>query len=209
MKTAKDPRHQKRRKAVKALFAESFTQQKALPEEVKKILAEVDEIDKKIENSAPAWPVKKLNKIDLAILRLAVYELEKTKTPPKVVIDEAVELAKEYGSDNSPSFVNGVLGTIYKKANKMTKTKNRTRSEDAKDTAELIKKLLADHIGVEPEDINNSDSFAQDLHMSSSDLSDFLGILEERGIDTSTFDLPALETVNNLIESISSIEPIE
>ena len=123
MKTAKDPRHQKRRKAVKALFAESFTQQKALPEEVKKILAGVDEIDKKIQNSAPVWPVEKLNKIDLAILRLAVYELEKTKTPPKVIIDEAVELAKEYGSDNSPSFVNGVLGTIYKEDEQNDKSK--------------------------------------------------------------------------------------
>jgi N utilization substance protein B len=45
-------------------------------------------------------------------LRLAVYELENKKTPPKVVIDEAVELAKEFGGENSPPFVNGVLGTI-------------------------------------------------------------------------------------------------
>jgi N utilization substance protein B len=114
MKTGKDPRHIKRRKTVKALFAESFTHQPGLPNEAKKILASVNKIDKKIQKSAPAWPIEKLNKIDLAILRLAVYELEKTKTPPKVVIDEAVELAKEYGSDASPSFVNGVLGTIYK-----------------------------------------------------------------------------------------------
>ena len=91
----------------------------------------------------------------------------------------------------------------------MTKAKNRPKSEDTQDTAKLIKKLLAEHIGVEPADINNSDSFAQDLHMSSTDLSDFFGILEERGIDTSTFDLPALETLNDLIESISSTEPIE
>ena len=62
------------------------------------------------------WPVDKLNKIDLAILRLAIYELENLEVPPKVVIDEAVELAKEFGSENSPSFVNGVLGTIYKEA---------------------------------------------------------------------------------------------
>jgi len=62
------------------------------------------------------WPVDKLNKIDLAILRLAIYELERKKTPPKVIIDEAVELAKEFGGENSPSFINGVLGTIYKEA---------------------------------------------------------------------------------------------
>ena len=50
------------------------------------------------------------------MLRLAIFELENTKTPPKVIIDEAVEIAKEFGSESSPSFVNGVLGTIYKDA---------------------------------------------------------------------------------------------
>ena len=73
------------------------------------------EIDNKIKSSATAWPIDKLNKIDLAILRLAIYEIDQENTPPKVIIDEAVELAKEFGSENSPSFVNGVLGTIYKK----------------------------------------------------------------------------------------------
>lgn len=114
MKTSKDPRHVKRQEAVKLLFAESFTHQDNLNETVNKVLSNKDEIDEKIEKAAPAWPIEKLNKIDLAILRLAIYELENEKTPPKVVIDEAVELAKEYGSEASPSFVNGVLGTIYK-----------------------------------------------------------------------------------------------
>ena len=67
-----------------------------------------------IQKAAPAWPIDKLNRIDLAILRLAVFELTRSDTPPKVVIDEAVELAKEFGSEASASFVNGVLGTIYK-----------------------------------------------------------------------------------------------
>ncbi len=114
MKTAKDPRHQKRRKTVKVLFAESFTHQDEIPKEAKEIMNNLDDIDKKIRKSAPQWPIEKLNKIDLAILRLSVYELENKSTPPKVVIDEAVELAKEFGSDASPSFINGVLGTIYK-----------------------------------------------------------------------------------------------
>ena len=114
MKTARDPRHLKRREAVKVLFAESFTKQEKLPPLVKKILSGKTKIDKKIYKAAPTWPVDKLNKVDLAILRLAIFELENEKTPPKVVIDEAVELAKEFGSENSPSFVNGVLGTIYK-----------------------------------------------------------------------------------------------
>jgi N utilization substance protein B len=115
MKTAHDPRHQKRRETVKLLFAESFTQQEGLNDVARKVVSKLSEIDSVIQASATEWPIDKLNKIDLAILRLAVYELQNTNTPPKVVIDEAVELAKEYGADSSPAFVNGVLGTIYKK----------------------------------------------------------------------------------------------
>lgn len=113
MKTSTDPRHLRRREAVKALFAETFTKQPGYPELAQKIIDQKVELDAKIEAAAPAWPIDKLNRIDLAILRLAVYELENDDAPPKVVIDEAVELAKEYGSEASPSFVNGVLGTIY------------------------------------------------------------------------------------------------
>ena len=113
MKTPTDPRHLRRKEAIKAIFASEFTKQPNLPELVRKILKKQRKIDKEIEKAAPAWPIDKLNKIDLAILRLAIYELEYEDTPPKVVIDEAVELAKEYGGESSPSFVNGVLGTIY------------------------------------------------------------------------------------------------
>jgi N utilization substance protein B len=114
MKTARDPRHRKRREIVKNLFALSFSKQKKTNETAAKILKQKTKIDKQIEKAAPTWPISKLNKIDLAILRLAVFELNQTETPPKVVIDEAVELAKEFGSENSGPFVNGVLGTIYK-----------------------------------------------------------------------------------------------
>jgi len=116
MKTATDPRHLRRREAVKVLFAETFAKQPRPPELVEKILKQKKKLDKLIEKAAPQWPVDKLNRIDLAILRLAVYELENEDTPPKVVIDEAVELAKEYGAESSSSFINGVLGTIYKEA---------------------------------------------------------------------------------------------
>jgi len=114
MKTSTDPRHLRRREAVKILFAETFTSQPNNPELVEKILKEKVEIDEMIKIAAPSWPVDKLNKIDLAVLRLAIYELKFEQTPPKVVIDEAVELAKEFGSESSSSFINGVLGTIYK-----------------------------------------------------------------------------------------------
>ncbi len=113
MKTATDPRHIKRREAIKVLFAQDFTRQPNLSEIVKGIISKKKSIDAKIQKAAPTWPIDHLNKIDLAILRLAVYELGKSEIPPKVVIDEAVELAKEYGAESSPSFINGVLGTIF------------------------------------------------------------------------------------------------
>lgn len=114
MITSTDPRHLKRREAIKILFAEDFTKQKFQTELVKKVFDEIKKIDKLIAKAAPERPIKDLSKIDLAILRLAIYELKFTDTPPKVVIDEAVELAKEYGSENSSSFINGVCGTILK-----------------------------------------------------------------------------------------------
>ncbi len=73
------------------------------------------DIDLQIQKAAPEWPLDKISKIDLAILRLALFELTVQKSePPKVIIDEAVELAKSYGNPASPSFINGVLGTIIK-----------------------------------------------------------------------------------------------
>jgi len=114
MKTAGDPRHIKRRDTIKVLFAETFAKQPNTSDLVQKIIKNTKKIDSLIKKAAPSWPIENLNKIDLSILRLAIYELENNDTPPKVVIDEAVELAKEYGSESSSSFINGVLGTIYK-----------------------------------------------------------------------------------------------
>jgi len=67
-----------------------------------------------IKKFASKYPLEKVSKVDLSILRLAVYELNfEKKTPPKVVIDEAIELAKELGGEKTFSFVNAVLGKIY------------------------------------------------------------------------------------------------
>lgn len=112
MKTALDPRHKKRQKIVESLFKYDFHRQ-PVNDYTKTILLKKDFIDKKITKAAPEFPIDKINKTDLAILRLAVFELliEK-KEPPKVIIDEAIELAKEYGGDSSPAFVNGALGNI-------------------------------------------------------------------------------------------------
>ncbi len=115
MKTAKDPRHLKRIKVMQELFTLEFNP-KAKPEidTTKQVIKNFSKINQMITKAAPAWPLGNINKIDLAILQLATFELIKeSKTiPPKVVVDEAVEIAKEYGSESSPSFVNGVLGKL-------------------------------------------------------------------------------------------------
>ena len=77
------------------------------------------EIDRKIKNLAPAWPIEQIPVIDRNILRLAIFEiLLDNKVPVKVAINEAVELAKAFGSDNSARFVNGVLGSVSALASK-------------------------------------------------------------------------------------------
>lgn len=76
-------------------------------------------LDKIVDESAPEWPVDQISLIDKTVLRIAIFELLNLKdVPPKVVINEAVELSKQFGGDNSSKFVNGVLGTIYKKFEK-------------------------------------------------------------------------------------------
>ena len=118
MKTSKDPRHQTRINLIQKLFSYSFQPSQSLVE-IESILQQLPQIDKLLQQAAPEWPLDKINKIDLAILRLATYEiLFEDDIPFKVSIDEAVELAKEFGSDSSPAFVNGVLGTIVKTQSK-------------------------------------------------------------------------------------------
>ena len=80
------------------------------------VLKEQADIDAKIQPIAPDWPIEQIARVDRSILRLGIYELlhQADVVPPKVVINEAVELAKAFGSDNSSKFVNGVLGTAYR-----------------------------------------------------------------------------------------------
>jgi len=111
MKTPLDPRHKKREALVKKLFSYGF-QPNQPAKTIQPIIKKLKKIDHLISQSAPEWPLEKLNRIDLAILRLAVYELLAGENPQKVIIDEAVELGKHFGSDSSSKFVNGVLGTI-------------------------------------------------------------------------------------------------
>lgn len=116
MKTKNDPRHQRRREIVQTLFAYCFQRDQALPKPADGIVQHLTQIDQEIAQAAPEWPIDRINKLDLTVLRLAIFELLIQKTePPRVIIDEAVELAKEFGSESSGAFVNGVLGNILKK----------------------------------------------------------------------------------------------
>ena len=132
MKTSKDPRHIGRVKVMQELFEWQFldseqrknardnhqVEEKPLSAVSQSVIDNLAKIDSLITEAAPAWPIEKINKIDLAVLRLAVYELSfAKKAPEKVIVDEAVELAKEYGSETSSGFINGVLGTLIEKNN--------------------------------------------------------------------------------------------
>lgn len=115
-----DPRHTRRLEIIQNLFAASFkSRRNNLPfpkdEKTKKILAGRKRIDSLIQKYASKFPADKIAKTDLAILRLSVYDLiSGEKIPPKVVINEAVDLSKELSSDKAYGFVNAILGNIYK-----------------------------------------------------------------------------------------------
>ena len=82
-------------------------------EKVQKIASKVEEIDALINEHTTRWKTSRMNKVDLTILRLAVYEMRWDEdVPTGVAIDEAVELAKNYSSEDGPSFVNGVLAKL-------------------------------------------------------------------------------------------------
>jgi len=81
----------------------------------------IDEINKIIEKAAPEWPLDQITIVDRNVLRIGLYELlygNKEEVPPKVAINEAIELAKTFGGESSGKFINGVLGTVYKEINK-------------------------------------------------------------------------------------------
>lgn len=84
-----------------------------IKEEINGIEENLEILDNKIEMNLKNWKIARLSKIDLAILRICTYELLfQQDIPNKVAINEAIELAKEYSSDNAPSFINGVLGNM-------------------------------------------------------------------------------------------------
>lgn len=139
MKIATDPRHLSRQIALQRLFAQDFNKENVNPnisefnpdeladiDEIEEYILEMvdsltkgvkenkEEIDVIIAKYAPQWPIEQMKLVDLQILRIAILEGFISKvTPPKVAIDEAIELAKEFGEEVNGKFVNGVLGAIY------------------------------------------------------------------------------------------------
>jgi len=111
-----DPRHSFRIKIIQQLFALSFlnTKDQIIDSKTKQVIKNITKINVLIKKYAPKYPLDRIAKVDLAILQLAVFELMfEKKQPAKVIIDEAIELAKELGSDKAYAFVNAVLGKIY------------------------------------------------------------------------------------------------
>ena len=88
------------------------------------VVGKLEKIDQIIERCAPEWPIDQITVVDRNILRMGIYELlysNKDEVPPKVAINEAIELAKTFGGESSGRFVNGVLGTIYKEMGEVEK----------------------------------------------------------------------------------------
>ncbi len=89
---------------------------KFVAELVHGVIEKITELDGELQPIAPGWPIDQIARIDRNVLRIGLYELlyHSDAVPPKVAINEAVELAKAFGSDNSSKFVNGVLGTAFR-----------------------------------------------------------------------------------------------
>ena len=100
---------------------------------IKGVISHRKELDNIIEKAAPMWPIDQIDMIDRNVLRLGLYELlyeNKEEVPPKVAINEAIELAKSFGGESSGKFINGVLGTVYREIEeKENGTGKTTRTE--------------------------------------------------------------------------------
>lgn len=184
MKTASDPRHQKRIKLMQSMYEANFRVKPA--SNIAYIWKTLPKIDPLIIKSAPEWPISQINPVDLAILRLACFELVIDKTTPlRVIIDEAVELAHEFGSDHSPSFINGVLGNLVKTMQKRN----------------AVIQYLANEWQKNPSDLT-SDLVLSDM---SSDET-LLSRLQEALDITIPVDFSEINTVGDLLEAVDPVE---
>jgi len=109
---------------------------------IKGVIDNFSKINKIIEEAAPEWPIEQITIIDRNVLRVGLYELllgNRDEVPPKVAINEAIELAKSFGGENSGKFINGVLGTVYREIGEPGKEEDGKKDKDKgaeKDLAE-------------------------------------------------------------------------
>lgn len=114
---------------------------------MKNVLRKTTDLDKIITKAAPDWPIDKISIVDRNILRVGLYELifsNHAEVPPKVAINEAIELSKTYGGDTSSKFVNGVLGAVYKEMGEPGKneTSKKKRPKDIPDSEAPLERLV-------------------------------------------------------------------
>ena len=125
-------------------FGEGLDEPEFIIALVRGALEHVDEIDRIIERAAPQWPLDQIAMVDRNVLRLGLYELmwgDREAVPPKVAINEAIELAKSFGGESSGRFINGVLGTVYKEMGEPGKDDAPPRKK--KEEAEEVKSETA------------------------------------------------------------------
>ena len=106
------------------------------------VMKHLPELDKIIEQAAPQWPLEQIAVVDRNVLRLGLYELlfgNREEVPPKVAINESIELAKSFGGDSSGKFVNGVLGTVYREIGEPGKDDAPKKKEENKEGEEIEK----------------------------------------------------------------------
>ena len=128
-----------------ARYAETVEDIQFIDRLVKGVVKSSSTLDKRLQPVAPEWPIGQIARIDRVILRMGLWELEhEPDVPPKVVINEAVELAKAFGGENSSKFVNGVLGTLFRETEQQQtakiKTKNAATPTKAKTKVKAEKK---------------------------------------------------------------------
>lgn len=120
-------------------FAPNFDDGGFVSDLVKGVAKTYSEIDKYIVKYATEWPLDQITGVDRNILRLGLYELLHTEVPPRVVINEAIEIAKSFGGDASGKFVNGVLGSLYNDEPEIQKRDNKEEIEALKASLEKEK----------------------------------------------------------------------
>ena len=123
-----------------ANFAPNFDDGGFVKDLVAGVVANYSKVDKYIVKYATEWPLDQITTIDRNILRLGIYELLYSPVPPRVVINEAIEVAKSFGGDASGKFVNGVLGALYNDEPEIQKRDNKEEADAAKAEEEKNKK---------------------------------------------------------------------